>query len=49
VRWDNLTLSDNSAASAQGALFGAGDVITRTFDTPEFRGMTFYEVRPVRS
>ncbi|HKS51473.1 MAG TPA: intein-containing Rv2578c family radical SAM protein [Pseudonocardiaceae bacterium] len=45
MRWDNLTLSDNSAACAQGALFGAGDVITRTFDTPEFRGMTFYEVR----
>ncbi|MGH3755891.1 MAG: hypothetical protein ACRDRP_25065 [Pseudonocardiaceae bacterium] len=22
-----------------------GDVITRTFDTPEFRGLTFYEVR----
>src|SRR5262249_37902954 len=42
MRWDNLTLSDTSA---QGALFGAGDVITRTFDTPEFRGMTFYEVR----
>jgi DNA repair photolyase len=42
VRWDNLTLSGDSA---QDALFGAGDVITRTFDTPEFRGMTFYEVR----
>jgi hypothetical protein len=42
MRWDNLTLSDQSA---QDALFGVGDVITRTFDTPEFRGMTFYEVR----
>jgi DNA repair photolyase len=42
MRWDNLTLSDEST---QEALFGAGDVITRTFDTPEFRGMTFYEVR----
>lgn len=38
VRWDNLTLSD------QDALFGVGDVVARTFDTPEFRGMTFYEV-----
>ena len=38
MRWDNLTLSD------QDALFGVGDVVTRTFDTPEFRGMTFYEV-----
>jgi len=42
MRWDNLTLSDESA---QDALFGAGDVVTRTFDTPQFRGMTFYEVR----
>ncbi len=39
MRWDNLTLSD------QDALFGAGDVVARTLDTPEFRGMTFYEVR----
>ncbi len=42
MRWDNLRLSDESA---QDALFGMGDVMTRTFDTPEFRGMTFYEVR----
>ncbi|MGH4002615.1 MAG: Rv2578c family radical SAM protein [Pseudonocardiaceae bacterium] len=42
MRWDNLRLSDESA---QDALFGVGDVMTRTFDTPEFRGMTFYEVR----
>ncbi len=39
MRWDNLRLSDEPA---QDALFGAGDVVTRTFDTPEFRGMTFY-------
>ncbi|MGH3600463.1 MAG: Rv2578c family radical SAM protein [Pseudonocardiaceae bacterium] len=42
MRWDNLMLSDESA---QEALFGIDDVIRRTFDTPEFRGMTFYEVR----
>ncbi|MBV8542382.1 MAG: hypothetical protein JO364_06715 [Pseudonocardiales bacterium] len=42
MRWDNLTLCDESA---QDALFGVGEVITRTFDTPEFRRMTFYEVR----
>ncbi len=42
MRWDNLPLS---AESAQDVLFGVGEVITRTFDTPEFRGMTFYEVR----
>ncbi|HVE96269.1 MAG TPA: Rv2578c family radical SAM protein [Pseudonocardiaceae bacterium] len=42
MRWDNLTLSDESA---QEALFGVDEVMTRTFDTPEFRGMTFYEIR----
>ncbi|MGH3788996.1 MAG: Rv2578c family radical SAM protein [Pseudonocardiaceae bacterium] len=42
MRWDNLTLSDESD---QHALFGTDDVVKRTFDTPEFRGMTFYEVR----
>ena len=37
------------AASAQGALFDTaqfeGGVVARTFDTPGFRGATFYEVR----
>ncbi|MET9291320.1 Rv2578c family radical SAM protein [Streptomyces sp. NPDC003077] len=37
MRWDNL--SEGSAA-----LFGT-DVVSRTFDTPEFRGITFHEVR----
>ncbi|MDQ2883143.1 MAG: Rv2578c family radical SAM protein [Actinomycetota bacterium] len=48
MRWDNLMLSDElmlSDGSAQEPLFGVDDVIRRTFDTPEFRGMTFYEVR----
>lgn len=31
--------------SEQSVLFGVADVVTRTVDTPEFRGMTFYEVR----
>jgi DNA repair photolyase len=42
MRWDNLMASDESGPDA---LFGVEDVIRRTFDTPEFRGMTFYEVR----
>ena len=42
MRWDNLTLPDESV---QDTLFGVSNVITRTFNTPEFRGMTFYEVR----
>lgn len=40
MRWDNLMLSPD-----EDALFGAERVVERTFDTPEFRGMTFYEVR----
>ncbi|MFJ4481241.1 Rv2578c family radical SAM protein [Streptomyces longwoodensis] len=30
---------------ADAALFGADAVTTRTFDTPEFRGITFHEIR----
>ncbi|UQX03852.1 Rv2578c family radical SAM protein [Streptomyces sp. RerS4] len=41
MRWDNLTGTPDGPA----ALFGAGAVVTRTFDTPEFRGFTFHEVR----
>ncbi|MFG3116030.1 Rv2578c family radical SAM protein [Streptomyces sp. NPDC048197] len=37
MRWDNL-------GDGPAALFGA-DVVSRTFDTPEFRGITFHEVR----
>jgi DNA repair photolyase len=41
MRWDNLGLD---GAPSTPALFGT-DVVTRTFDTPEFRGITFHEVR----
>ncbi len=37
MRWDNL-------GESPSALFGT-DVVTRTVDTPEFRGITFHEVR----
>jgi DNA repair photolyase len=47
VRWDNLRL-DVAPSGADDRLtpplFEQGAVV-RTFDTPEFRGMTFYEVR----
>jgi DNA repair photolyase len=50
VRWDSLQLHDQApgepAASGRqqpAALFGR-DAVARTFDTPGFRGMTFYEV-----
>ncbi|SMQ20074.1 DNA repair photolyase [Streptomyces sp. Ag82_O1-12] len=44
MRWENLT-SDSEHSRADAALFGADAVTTRTFDTPEFRGITFHEVR----
>lgn len=41
MRWQQLS---HGAADATPALFGT-DVVSRTFDTPEFRGVTFHEVR----
>ncbi|MEU5083581.1 MULTISPECIES: Rv2578c family radical SAM protein [Streptomyces] len=45
MRWDNLTDDGDHGRAADAALFGADAVTTRTFDTPEFRGITFHEVR----
>jgi DNA repair photolyase len=49
MRWDNLRLDDGgdplaADSAAQVPLFERGAVV-RTFDTPGFRGMTFYEVQ----
>ncbi|MFJ8591226.1 Rv2578c family radical SAM protein [Streptomyces sp. NPDC093598] len=44
MRWENLTV-DSEHGRADAALFGADAVTTRTFDTPEFRGITFHEIR----
>jgi DNA repair photolyase len=47
MRWDNLRLDagqDSKDGPVPFPLFEQGAVV-RTFDTPEFRGMTFYEVR----
>ncbi|MGW2963719.1 Rv2578c family radical SAM protein [Streptomyces sp. NPDC001220] len=44
MRWENLT-EEAEHGRADTALFGADAVTTRTFDTPEFRGITFHEVR----
>ncbi|MFE9772047.1 Rv2578c family radical SAM protein [Streptomyces sp. NPDC005931] len=44
MRWENLT-TDSGHSRADAALFGAEAVVTRTFDTPEFRGITFHEIR----
>jgi len=48
MRWDTLRLDDGQADGRPGsgsppALFERG-AVARTFDTPGFRGMTFYEV-----
>ncbi len=49
MRWDALTLdsaAETRADSAQPALpLPIRDAVVRTFDTPGFRGITFYEVR----
>jgi DNA repair photolyase len=45
MRWDNLRLiQPGDRGSLPVPLFEQGAVV-RTFDTPEFRGITFYEVR----
>ncbi|MFG3027459.1 Rv2578c family radical SAM protein [Streptomyces sp. NPDC048253] len=45
MRWDNLTVETRHDRPADAALFGADAVTTRTFDTPEFAGITFHEIR----
>ncbi|MEU2226983.1 Rv2578c family radical SAM protein [Streptomyces sp. NPDC018347] len=45
MRWENLTDESEHGRTADAALFGADTVATRTFDTPEFNGITFHEVR----
>ena len=45
MRWESLRLADpESAQELTPALFAQGAVVRR-YDTPHFRGMTFYEVR----
>jgi DNA repair photolyase len=53
MRWDNLRIDSTAAdgehseaVQAQGTLpLIERDAVVRTFDTPGFRGMTFYEVQ----
>ncbi len=48
MRWDSLRLDggqpDGRHASAAAPALFERDAVARTFDTPGFRGMTFYEV-----
>jgi DNA repair photolyase len=46
MRWDNLRLTDvgqDGHDNPATPLFARG-AVTRTFDTPEFRGITFFEI-----
>jgi DNA repair photolyase len=45
MRWENLSDGPGNRPDRSPALFAADAVVTRTFDTPEFRGVTFHEVR----
>ncbi|MCK9893526.1 Rv2578c family radical SAM protein [Frankia sp. AgB32] len=45
MRWDNLRLADEAPTDAGAArALLPRDAVARTFDAPEFAGMTFYEV-----
>ena len=45
MRWENLTEEPADHGRVRdAALFGADAVVSRTFDTPEFAGVTFHEV-----
>ncbi len=43
MRWDSLRLTGDASHGRQEALFDRA-VVSRTFDTPGFRGITFHEV-----
>src|SRR5919198_6550969 len=45
MRWDNLKLVDPAPAKGTPLPLFEQGAVARTFDTPEFRGITFYEVR----
>ncbi|MFF2021466.1 Rv2578c family radical SAM protein [Streptomyces sp. NPDC058171] len=45
MRWENLSDGPGKRPDRSPALFDADAVVTRTFDTPEFHGVTFHEVR----
>jgi DNA repair photolyase len=45
MRWDALRLDDGLVDGLTEVPLIERGAVTRTFDTPEFRGMTFYEVQ----
>src|SRR3954462_11268782 len=45
MRWQHLSLEESDAPSGLPAPLFAQGAVVRRFDTPHFRGITFYEVR----
>ncbi len=48
MRWENLTANETHASAARAAAplpLALPGAVTRTFDTPGFAGMTFYEIQ----
>jgi DNA repair photolyase len=45
MRWDSLTLTPESETPAGALPLSLPGAVVRTFDTPGFAGMTFYEIR----
>ncbi len=45
MRWDSMRLDADSSDAGTTLPLIERNAVARTFDTPEFRGMTFYEVQ----
>jgi DNA repair photolyase len=45
MRWNNLLLTESAPPDGMSAPLFEQGAVERTFDTPEFRGITFYEIR----
>ena len=45
MRWNNLLLTESAPPDGMSVPLFEQGAVERTFDTPEFRGITFYEIR----
>src|SRR5437867_4158682 len=45
MRWNNLLLTESGPPDGMSAPLFEQGAVARTFDAPEFRGITFYEIR----
>ena len=44
MRWESQAIDSNASPSASGQTLFALPAVVRTFDSPQFAGMTFFEV-----